>query len=364
MPRNEPLFPANQIGIATVPTPGRMRQLDQRASEGLNGTDGGSWTPETKLWVGGAGVSLLGAEQVTSGVVETGRKSLGLVLGPSAYPGRTHPSSITRSLRVPIVASNTWIPEKYEAFGFIVGSLSSYLRYVRDPYGLRNEVPEGPVGGQTFVIHLPQLRMHNGARLDRVTLSMRYGRKPQVGRLLVGDGTYMRSFRVSKRGAVGYPPEFAGNSLDMYLIPVFAPSHAYAVGDIIIPTTQNGRQYRVINAGVSGSSSAGWNIVLGGTQTTGSVILRVEARPVMTGVTNQKHHYAALPFASSAAETAAARFNNGLPFEFSFAPNQNATIDTDAYAYGIEVLSLDTSAATFHSVKLDFSILSQSMREP
>lgn len=49
-------------------------------------------------------------------------------------------------------------------------------------------------------------------------------------------------------------------------------SHAYAVGDMVRPTTRNGRTYRCSTAGTSGSSEPTWSTSNGGTTTDGTVV--------------------------------------------------------------------------------------------
>ncbi len=54
--------------------------------------------------------------------------------------------------------------------------------------------------------------------------------------------------------------------------PVRQNSHAYAVGDMVRPTTRNGRTYRCSTAGTSGGSEPTWGTSNGGTTSDGTVV--------------------------------------------------------------------------------------------
>lgn len=57
-----------------------------------------------------------------------------------------------------------------------------------------------------------------------------------------------------------------------YVLPTWAASTAYSLGDSIIPTSPNGYRYEVTTAGTSNSSEPTWGTILNGTTSDGSVV--------------------------------------------------------------------------------------------
>jgi len=68
--------------------------------------------------------------------------------------------------------------------------------------------------------------------------------------------------------------DLVNDTIKVALLASFAPTYSawasstsYAEGDIVIPTTRNGRRYRATNSGTSGSGEPTWPTAAGGTVT-------------------------------------------------------------------------------------------------
>lgn len=62
-----------------------------------------------------------------------------------------------------------------------------------------------------------------------------------------------------------------------YILPSWQQSHAYTVGQSVIPISPNGYRYEVVTAGSSGSTQPVWGTVLNGTTNDGTVVWRLVA---------------------------------------------------------------------------------------
>jgi len=67
-----------------------------------------------------------------------------------------------------------------------------------------------------------------------------------------------------------------------YILPMFAASTAYTLGQSIIPTTPNGYRYTVTTAGTTAGTEPAWGTTLNGTTTSGSAVftLVTQDRPI------------------------------------------------------------------------------------
>ena len=64
--------------------------------------------------------------------------------------------------------------------------------------------------------------------------------------------------------------------------PAWAASTDYSLGDMIVPTTPNGYNYECTTAGTSDSSEPTWGTTVGGTTADGSAVWTCRAQPVWT----------------------------------------------------------------------------------
>src|SRR3954471_23796930 len=93
---NDRLYRGVPFGNPTVPSPALLRRLDEIAAQGINGDEGGLWTPSTKLVIGGSGVQISNAGGFTGGVATGSRApARALVLGDSDWPTYSTPRTRT-----------------------------------------------------------------------------------------------------------------------------------------------------------------------------------------------------------------------------------------------------------------------------
>lgn len=77
-------------------------------------------------------------------------------------------------------------------------------------------------------------------------------------------------------------PKIEGGTVTDNNSPAWAASTAYAVGDMIVPTTANGYNYECTTAGTSGTAEPTWSTTVGDTTSDGSAVWTTRAQPVYT----------------------------------------------------------------------------------
>jgi hypothetical protein len=147
---------------ALVITPGFVRHLDKDSSQSINGDEGGVWTPDKPIVIGGAGVLIEDAGGFAGGVTTgTSRGATGgaLVLGDDDWPEH---AARTRTVLFPVVDR--------------LGARLDYTDWVTsvEPGALKL----GAVSGISLVIDIDGRRLPAGATIASVTLRFSVGDKP------------------------------------------------------------------------------------------------------------------------------------------------------------------------------------------
>lgn len=341
MAHNEFVFWRGVVDDHTVPTPAHLRKLDQLASESVNIVEGGSFNPATPIFIGGAGVELNGTTCKLMGGVETTRGSAGVIIG------------VGTEVLIEPAASRTIMLDLLDDLRMTTlnnGNNSASFIPVYDPWwGLQHIEREAGYSTRKLIMMLPHNRVHNGARLERARLRLRFTKQQPTTDLAAGASLMMRLVRVPYTAVDAYSPVNLG---DMYVVPTFVGGAFYSVGDIVIPTIANLRQYRCLASGAAGASSAGWSAVLGDTVPSGSAAFLVEPQ---ADAQQARYHMTVLPYEPTLVDTAITHFAKGLPFDFDFVPTQNQVIDTDNYSYFLMLQSPSSAAPIYHSLTLQFS---------
>lgn len=208
--------------------PSRLRDLDQNVSEGIDGDAGGVWAPEKPIIIGGSGLSLRFV--VDLGDVSTGpRAADGGSLVVDRFPDiGTISVPVTRDFVVPL----------RDAFGRYDGAGD-------DGY---EEASPGftRLGDNKYLLsELGSLGFQDDSFRLVFALWFRVGTRPAT----VPDA--MPGFRITQMPSSG---AYSESNSDAYVIPTRTNATAYAVGEIVIPSTPNGRQFRCSTAGTSGAS--------------------------------------------------------------------------------------------------------------
>jgi hypothetical protein len=332
MPHNDHAAMAGQYPAAFVPTPAFLRRLDQAASESIDGDNGGAWAPSSPVIIGGAGASLT-ANGSLSGV-RTGKRAAngGGIILTTAYvtisPARARTTAV--ALRDFLLRhddeteSAAGVPARpYSESGpSIVGVSATFTG---------------------FACRIPSFRIHNGYAPTRVTLRMRVGTRPAV------VPTSMPGFVVTRTAQTGV---WNLGQNEYYAIPTRANLTAYNVGDLVIPSAQNGRQFRCTIAGTSGASQPALfgSAVATNPPTTfadGSVTWAAETGPAFGAP-----HMVTLPRPS----TVDAYFNQGNFQDISFVPNLNGVWDSKTYGHNITVTDASGTNNAFPSLRMDWLV--------
>lgn len=320
MARNPQLFPGDRCPPNLVPTPRLLQRMDQLASESVNAIDGGTWAPSEAIVVGGAGGLNLQNASV-SGEVRVGKRGK-ITMGVSDSVEILTPRM--RSILIPLRPSNLII---YRVTG------SSVVTPVSSPgFGIRADSYDAR--GLSFRVAIPRLSLHNGMTALRFTLTLRIGIPPAVMPVSFPEIPAFRIVRVKQDGLTSsdFSPT---NVAELYKIPAWQASHAYAVGDVVIPPVPTGYQYRCIIAGISDIAGLPVSTTPGAEQSDSVVSWRTEYGP-----TSQFNHYAKLayPHLGSPSDY----YRGGTIQQIVLPVNINTTIDTDTYGYVLEVLDPST----------------------
>lgn len=342
MPHNDHIFRHGIVPVTMVPTPGRLREMDQRASEGLNVVDGGTYAPTERIGIGGAGVRL-GATAVLHDV-RTGPKGGGLILTGSDAPVFATPR--TRSLLVNLFNTKDFSTPQF-ASDFIPNE---------DPYGIKHIAQSGSIDQIYFP--LPGRDLVQGATIDRVKLKLRLSQKPTSSMVSTSNIVMVRLIRLPTNGDAIFVPS---NNLDLFLYPAFVASASYALGEVIVPIVANTYKYRCVLAGTVGPSTAGWSTTPGAVFTAtggGTSKWIVENGPLQ----NDRFHYVNVPYVDTTlgttanlAETAEIMFNGAVPYDIELVPNRLTTIDSLNYQYFVDVFSPTGCGIIYHSIKVELS---------
>lgn len=319
MAHNRRYFPGGVCPPGWVWSAGRLRRLDQVASEGLNGKDGGTWAPESAIAIGGGGLTINGASWSAIGRTSTGRA------GTIELPGSVTPTcspARSRMVVLPLLPSSDF---SISDFGDRVEHQSA------SPFG----VFSGAVGGTHF-FPLPSLRMHHGATIDRMRLRWRSNVQPTS---IVANNTQMpriRAFRIHKNGntSASWTPS---NSADLFVYPPWVLNTVHAVNDMVHSTTggawggSNGKIYRCVVAGTSGGAEPAWSTTVGANQADNTVTWRVEHGVGSFGY--QHNQLPPMPLAGNLD----LYHEHGTPRDLLHRVNLNAVVDTDTYFYALRV---------------------------
>ncbi len=313
---NDAIAPGGIWTDESVPTASRLDKLDQRASESLNGTDGGTWSPDKPIYIGGSGVAVRGDGSGFFGEVRTGRGAVGLVLGNNDYPVFTTPR--TRKYTIP--ASVSLSPD--HTFKYLGGNR----------YGVYNPVDDPTQDVQYFRMPLSDFRLTNGATLAKVT--MRASVEVRTSGGAFSSDAFTGGFQIRRTSV-------SGGSDPLYAMPVWTANTAYNVGDIVRPITPAGKGGRVARCENDGTSHATdepvWtDFTYNDTIVDAGVIWRIEGQYDFAGNHNETtaDHFTTLSWLASATSFVA----GGNVQDVVLVPNVNQVIDTETYGYEIVVV--------------------------
>ena len=217
--------------------------------KGVDGDNGGEWTPSSPIIIGGAGVVMSGAGNRLANGLTTLRGGR-MVLGASDYVTL---NTRTRTEVIPLLSA---LPDTGGIVG--IGGTGNQQNVVSlEPSGI------SPISAQgDFVVPIPSRYLHNGANLTLAALKMR---------ALVRQSTPMASSPFWMFANIFGMN--AGNTVNPQLVPTFTPwasGTVYPVNSVVIPSngslSQNGFYYvatAVAGSGTSGSVPPTWTTSIG-----------------------------------------------------------------------------------------------------
>lgn len=275
MAHNDYASPNGQWPDELALEPSRLRELDQNVSEGIDGDAGGVWAPEKPIIIGGSGLSMSGAFEI--GAIGTGEAATAGPIAIEESVGVTYSRS-----RIYPVHDDFVYQEDWDSIGYV-----EELGYAQRPM---TSFPVALSVGTNRVKELHfNVRVHFSVAEKPATLP-----------------SAMPGIVLAKRRVFGsYGPEQSA-----YTIPTRADTTAYAIGDVVIPSTQNGRKFRCATAGTSAASqpAAFGTASSGDAVTDGTVSWTCEPGPSA----GDSFHAITLPWPSSID----AYYANGQPQSF------------------------------------------------
>lgn len=361
MAHNKPSLGRLGANNLTVIEPSQIRDLDQQASESVNGDAGGSWAPESPIAIGGQGLKVTNYAQFT-GKVSTGPGTNGLVLGDSDYPVLTTPR--TRSFVIPI--ESLWLKSESQTVsnnhpvdegvaGSVQALADNVLTFTTASY----------MSGW-----IPSFRLPNGATLVSAEFRFRVAVRPST---LPTMFPLFRVFRVPTNSA-SYT-NIATNEL--YDYPQWQASFNYTslvgTGYAVRRTDASGGQHGWIFRLVAGSGSSlgsqpagfaapaspGTNIVESGLTWQAEKIWDSAVHPFGNGPYamprgNMNYAPTSPPYGTAMDQYFAKGTGQSVTIPF----NQNNTIDTLTYGYGWDIYDPSLTKNIYTAIKITVSSIS------
>jgi hypothetical protein len=305
---------------ATVINARDLSLWDLNQFKGVDGDNGGTWTPKMPIGIGGAGVQLSDNSFLSGGF----QTALGgrAVLGASDFPIFSA-SSRTRTVRFPLrgLPGSTGFLLKQN---FEVGGRPIHRSGWFDPNAAVVWFPIDP----RF--------MHDGANIAAVRV---YGFQTQFLPILSSPATVLqvRFYRVD------------GVVATFNVTAQWIPSHNYTLGTNVLPLgaqTQTGLYYTVTTAGMS--SGAGqpnpWPSVIGNTVVDGGVTWTATAA---AGTIPQASPYYANSY-----------YNNGLPWTIVTNPAYLGTPPTGSASHSWSIgITQDAASWCWTAAEIDYTAI-------
>lgn len=312
MPHNDYASPNGQWPDELALEPSRLRALDQNVSEGIDGDAGGTWAPDKPIIIGGSGLNMSGAFEC--GALSTGELAAAGPIEIEEAIGVTYSRS-----RVCPAHDDSVYQEDWDSVGYV-----EELGYAQRPMtAFPIAMPLGT--NRTKGLHF-NVRIH-------FSVAARPSMLPSA----------MPGIVLVKRKIFGS----YGAEQSAYTIPTRASSTVYAVGDLVVPSTQNGRKFRCATAGTSAASQpASFATASSGDAVTdGTVSWTCEPGP---GV-GDAFHAITLPWPSSVDDY----YQNGRPQSFGADLLLAAGLQLDTlWAYLTDASGV---ANKFHAVEMQLS---------
>lgn len=337
MAHNEDVLRVAALAGTTVITPEILRRLDILASQSLNGDEGGIWTPENPIVIGGDGLKFDNAGSIEGGISTSQFARSGAIeLADGHWPmfaARTH--------RI-VFPLNDAMFNNWENIYANDGTAPAYN-------GIRFE------SSASIRCPLPSHRFPRGAKIKNVTLNYRVGKQPSSA-----PGTTPALVLIAKT-----PTRFKGAVVSNF--PYWLPSHHYVTGDRVIsnsftPSLTNARMFFCIGGLSTGTSGAteppefvtanpGDIFADGGDVLWTCVSLNDVTSLDISGTF--AYYSTSAPFTSSPS----AYYNSGNPKTISI-PNITAFSEVIPAEYYVCIRDSTNTFNTYHSLVIDFELTS------
>lgn len=356
MAHNKPSLGRFGVTNYTVIEPSNVRDLDQQASESINGDEGGTWNPVEPIAIGGLGVKLVtdpaAATANFTGPIRTGPLSQGLILGDNEVPvfetARTTSFAIhlgnifAKSESQPTVRFNSpfdaGVPGRIQTTSRTSGATVTYLNG-----------------------WIPSYRLPRGSIISSVEFRFRVGYKPAT---LPAGLPMFRVFRVPKTGNY---VSMAANELWDY--PQWQPSFnyssligtKYAVRRTNASGGLNSWIFRLVSGGGSFLSGAAQPAAFSAGTTIGLNIVD-NAVTWQAEALNSNNGYFAMP-RGNMVFSPTAPFGTSVDEFYAFGrtqtititPNQNSAVDTANYNYGWDITDVTLCDVIYTSIKVNLT---------
>lgn len=359
---NEHYYRLAMLSGTSVPSPALVRTFDRLATESLNGDGGGYYVPEEAIVLGGSGGLIKGSTGGFVGGIETmyGTKK-GILLGDNDWPQYETP----RIVRVMIPIRDGAQHRESCTPGFGSATLAVGRYDAGTPGSLTIAKDAGANNNTVFINqHIPSWKLPVGATVLSMELNYRTGMIPAsvptptnyvIGFYLRGlrhDGYTSTALSLGRGAAISFVPRW--QALTQYSKSVSPNRMVVSIAsrtDVIFQKNNNGLH-------TSGAvQPPGFATAVPGTIVSGDggvSWLTIGLSGAGTPAANYDMQYYGINRAEHA--TPAAYFNSGLPQKITVFPNVNTILDSDTYAYSLQIQDFANTKNSYHSLVLTLSV--------
>lgn len=210
MAHNKDILLPSLLSDTAVIAQSQLQELDQRASESINGDEGGIWTPESQISIGGDGVEFDNVGFIRGGVTSKGQ---GLNPSVSFEPGHWPTHNPAKTLRVVFpIRAGLW--NNYDNIYNIEnwGAQNGVLRFTKYDNTM------------TMMVPLDMRKFPFSGKISSITLNFKAG-------ISMLPANYLSMVLVTKAAVskyTGYP---------VMRIEPWKPTTVYKQYDFVIPST-------------------------------------------------------------------------------------------------------------------------------
>lgn len=361
MSHNEHYYRLAMLGGTSVPSSFLLKTFDRLATESLNGDGGGFYEPSSPIVFGGAGGLIKG----TAGGFVGGARTLygtkkGILLGDNDWPQYETP----RVIKVVIPIRDGAQHREGCTPGFGSPSIATGRYDAGTPGSFKIASDAGANSSSViFDQHIPSWKLPVGATVLSMELNFRAGAAPASVPTSLNwiVGFYFRGLRynnytstslsLGRGAATSFVPRWqALTPYSKAVSPGQAVVSIASRSDVVFQKSNNGLH-------TSGASQpAGFATAVPGGAVSGDGGVNWLTIGVDGSGTDANYDMTYYGVSRAVHATTTAFFNGGLPQKITVVPNINTVLDSDTYAYALQIQDFANTKNIYHSFVLTLSV--------